>query len=437
MYTAVFESENQRAYATACTWVVGSGGVIPEEWIPILLSRSHVDIAIRVSVVPHCPIRACLIASSCSGPDPQYSVESVVRRFSSSKTIELSILNDETSFNRICYDVPSAHLHVDFSGYQHDGESLAYPFSIEPFLQNLMQNEGGVYQVHLMRQEPDVETRREALKYISRMKINPLFPDTITSIQIELVRRLLTPGEMVFECFAFYDEQVRDRWVRRMQEFFLKTANGLGFNEAPLSQADCSEALHSGLHPWRLFGPPKNLIQRAVHARDDLSLVTMMATLRTLCSKTATTQRRELVNSPILFLSYCSSDYAFASNLCHQLEESGVQCWIAPRNINSTLNYAEAIPLAVSCVKAMLVILSAATSDSDHIPREVDLALECKIPIITVRYENVLPRKALNYMLRTCQRIDAFQMNIPDVVAEIQQRIKETLSQKHTLKNAP
>ena len=35
----------------------------------------------------------------------------------------------------------------------------------------------------------------------------------------------------------------------------------------------------------------------------------------------------------LIFISYASQDYAVAQLICHRLEEDGVRCWIAPRDI--------------------------------------------------------------------------------------------------------
>lgn len=48
-----------------------------------------------------------------------------------------------------------------------------------------------------------------------------------------------------------------------------------------------------------------------------------------------------------VFISHSSADRHIASAICHYLEESGIRCWIAPRDID-TIDWAGSIMRALA-----------------------------------------------------------------------------------------
>ena len=59
------------------------------------------------------------------------------------------------------------------------------------------------------------------------------------------------------------------------------------------------------------------------------------------------------------FLSYASADQQAAFRLCRLLEEQGIGCWIAPRDVPPGGDYGAAIIGAIEATKATLLLLSA------------------------------------------------------------------------------
>jgi hypothetical protein len=127
---------------------------------------------------------------------------------------------------------------------------------------------------------------------------------------------------------------------------------------------------------------------------------------------------------PEVFISYASGDFAHAMAACRALEDKGIACWIAPRNINETADpYPVAISRALAGAKAVVVILSDTTNLSVHVPREVDIALERRLLIVPMRLQDIAPSGQLSYLLRTCQWLDAFERDFSGVVAELLARL--------------
>jgi hypothetical protein len=107
------------------------------------------------------------------------------------------------------------------------------------------------------------------------------------------------------------------------------------------------------------------------------------------------------------------------------LERAGWQCWIAPRDITTTgLPYTEAIPRAIQQARAVIVLLSPSANLSVHIPRELDLALARRLPVVPLRLVDLLPTGQLEYLLRTCQWLDVFGRDCGDAMTELDCRLR-------------
>ncbi|NJD60372.1 MAG: hypothetical protein C3F13_17970 [Anaerolineales bacterium] len=125
-----------------------------------------------------------------------------------------------------------------------------------------------------------------------------------------------------------------------------------------------------------------------------------------------------LVNEPsgpanfVVFVSHSSHDKSEADLLVSGLESRGIQCWIAPRNIQPGTPYPEAIIRALNICRTMVVIFSEAANESDQVMQEVERAVSKKLTIIPIRIENILPTGSLELMLSSRHWLDAYQSPI-------------------------
>jgi hypothetical protein len=74
------------------------------------------------------------------------------------------------------------------------------------------------------------------------------------------------------------------------------------------------------------------------------------------------------------FISYTRRDLAFVERICDWLEERGVRCWIAPRDIHAGEPYAAAIEAAIESARAVVVFCSSVSITSEAVRREISLA---------------------------------------------------------------
>lgn len=108
-----------------------------------------------------------------------------------------------------------------------------------------------------------------------------------------------------------------------------------------------------------------------------------------------------------VFISYSSKDKETAEEVCVKLESNGIKCWIAPRDIQPSEIYPQAIINAISASRLVILIFSSHTKESKDVILEIPLAHKENIPIIPVRLENIPLSGSLKYYLITTQWFDA------------------------------
>ena len=109
-----------------------------------------------------------------------------------------------------------------------------------------------------------------------------------------------------------------------------------------------------------------------------------------------------------VFICYSNHDVAYANSTCHALEDAGIGCWMASRDISPSKDWAEEIIDAISASTIMILILSSSSNDSPQVRREIERAVNKNVPVLPLRVEDVLLSKSLEYFISTQQWLDAF-----------------------------
>ena len=121
-----------------------------------------------------------------------------------------------------------------------------------------------------------------------------------------------------------------------------------------------------------------------------------------------------------VFLSHASKDARRARYLCRYLEEQGIECWIAPRDVAPGKEYGAEIIKGIEDAGAIVLVLSAMANQSSHVQREIERAVNKGKPVFPVRVQEVQPSGALEYFIASSQWIDAFEppleRNLPRLV---------------------
>lgn len=121
-----------------------------------------------------------------------------------------------------------------------------------------------------------------------------------------------------------------------------------------------------------------------------------------------------------IFVSYSSKDRKVADEICKLLEEQGIACWVAPRDIiHGGSDFAEQITDGINSAAAMVLLLSKASNESSHVRREVGMFVDRKKPLLPVRIDDIFPSKGLEYYIKGIQWIDVFEPPLAPRVAQL------------------
>lgn len=108
------------------------------------------------------------------------------------------------------------------------------------------------------------------------------------------------------------------------------------------------------------------------------------------------------------FISYATADAATATQVCAFLEQHGVACWIASRNIRPGSEYDEAIVEAIEGAATIVLLLSEHSNESPYVKNEIGIAFSKGKTIVTLRIADILPSRSLEFYLGRLQWTDAF-----------------------------
>ena len=101
-----------------------------------------------------------------------------------------------------------------------------------------------------------------------------------------------------------------------------------------------------------------------------------------------------IINKKV-FISYSHNDKEQADAVCVRLESANIQCWIAPRDISPSKDWAEEIIDAINATDVMVLIFSSYSNNSPQVRREVERAVNKGLIVLPFRIEDVTPSKSL------------------------------------------
>jgi hypothetical protein len=109
-----------------------------------------------------------------------------------------------------------------------------------------------------------------------------------------------------------------------------------------------------------------------------------------------------------IFISYSQADRACAHEMVALLETQGIKCWMAPRDISPSADWASEIIDAISAARVMLLVFSGSSNQSPQVRREVERAVHKGVSVLPFRIEDVAPSKSLEFFLSSQHWMDAF-----------------------------
>jgi TolB-like protein/Tfp pilus assembly protein PilF len=120
-----------------------------------------------------------------------------------------------------------------------------------------------------------------------------------------------------------------------------------------------------------------------------------------------------------VFISYASHDAAVANSIVENLEQQGLRCWLAPRDVKPGAPYADAIVRAINEASTVVLVLSASAVGSAHVGREVERAASKHKQIIGFRIDAAPLNPELEYFLSNSQWINVPTMGMSAALAKL------------------
>lgn len=130
-----------------------------------------------------------------------------------------------------------------------------------------------------------------------------------------------------------------------------------------------------------------------------------------------------------IFISYSSKDQPIVEKLTQFLENNGLSCFVAYRDIPKGVVWAAIITEAIECCKMMIVVFSDNYNFSNHVDREIEICCDEKKPIITYKITNSTFIGAKKYFLSNINWIDASD-NIESTYPTLLQAVSEIIGFK-------
>lgn len=128
-----------------------------------------------------------------------------------------------------------------------------------------------------------------------------------------------------------------------------------------------------------------------------------------------------------VFISHSTKDKAISDAVCAALENGGIRCWVAPRDVQAGRSFAGEITRAIQESKIMVLVFSAHSNNSEQVLREVQLAVSSHLHIIQFRIEDVLLNDDLKYFLSTPHWLDALTPPLENHLRRLETSIKTLL----------
>ena len=133
-----------------------------------------------------------------------------------------------------------------------------------------------------------------------------------------------------------------------------------------------------------------------------------------------------------VFVSYTTPDLAIANEVVAFFEEQGIDCFIAPRDVDPGKPYAANLMQAIDNARVIILIATAAINDSDHVLNEIEAIVHKKKPLIPFFVEDFTMSDEYCYYLSRTQRIVAYPDPTPSYYGKLMTAVTPYLPKKET-----
>ncbi|HKL93694.1 MAG TPA: toll/interleukin-1 receptor domain-containing protein [Clostridia bacterium] len=130
-----------------------------------------------------------------------------------------------------------------------------------------------------------------------------------------------------------------------------------------------------------------------------------------------------------IFISHSSKDKDRVDEILKVIEDAGIKCWIAPRDVLGGMAYAEEIVDGIKACRIVLLVVSASIVKSEHILNEVELAINNSKIILPFKIDPIEYTDSYKYYLNRKHRIEALpdpQEYYGELVASLKHLLSKT-----------
>src|ERR1017187_4892435 len=128
-----------------------------------------------------------------------------------------------------------------------------------------------------------------------------------------------------------------------------------------------------------------------------------------------------------VFISHSSLDKAIAVTVCLRLEQAGIHCWIAPRDVLPGSDWASSIVKAIQDSRVVVLVFTENANLPGPVWKEIERASHHLKAILPFRVEDVTPKDALEFHLSSVHWLDAITPPLEQHLEALVQEVRRLL----------
>jgi len=259
------------------------------------------------------------------------------------------------------------------------------------------------------------ELERYARKYMLRIEDEVYIPNKLSIKLHDITNNISNRDFFIDEVFTF-NKKTKDFYEMILSDEFALRLSQYGFNELPLESDSLAEDLiYTGLSS--LFLEDVSQVKQIFSSISRKSLEKfLLKEPKNIIKKYS---RNNILKNYDVFISYSIVNTEEAEKVCYELEKVGYKCWYAPRDILPSQQYPEEIIKGIKSAKYFILLHSKDSTVSRYVVREVTKALSLNKIIIPILLDSSKLSQNMEFILETCQWIDASQTNFDEKIQEL------------------
>lgn len=132
----------------------------------------------------------------------------------------------------------------------------------------------------------------------------------------------------------------------------------------------------------------------------------------------------------LAYISHSRKDAEVARRLVEGLEQEGIACWIAPRNIRPGAQWSDEIKEAIESSQIVIFILSANSVSSRNVLREIEIANRNQLPIISFRLDRFDDSGLLSFFITNSPFVNADREDVESSLGRTMEWIRAAVPER-------